>query len=126
MFQSCTALHIPQGEQRPLVTGGSEWTANSMKINKKRKGGQDEKGCSENYFHNYVTFTLQSHTREQMHSKKHLGKRLRDTKVPGSFYRLKFGSCWSLRVSAISLLLLIPSKASGAPGHKAFLCPPLL
>ena len=53
MFQSCAALHILQDEQRLLVRGGSEWTANSMKINKKSKGGQDEKGCSENYFHSY-------------------------------------------------------------------------
>ena len=73
-----------------------------------------------------VIFALQSHTREQMYSKKHLGKWLRDTEVPGSFFSLEFGSCWSLRNSAIFLLLLIPSKPSGTPGHKAFLGPPLL
>ena len=77
MFQSCAALHILQDEQRLLVRGGSELTVNSMKINKKSKGDRMRRDAQKIIFTvmiSSVTFTLQSHPREQMYSKKHLGK----------------------------------------------------
>lgn len=49
-----------------------------------------------------IAIILQSHTPEQMYSKRHLGKRLRSTEAPGSSFSLRLGSCCLEGVPAFS------------------------